>query len=53
VAEIFDFLVKQKHKNESIEHGLLSLLSSSYGMDATFFSKGLFQSVVEHSTPEE
>ncbi len=53
VSEIFDFLVKNKHSQESIRASLMTLLASPNGMDASFFTKGLVQSVTEHSSPEE
>ena len=53
VSEIFDFLVKNKHSQESIRSSIMSLLASPNGMDASFFTKGLVQSVIEHSSPEE
>lgn len=53
VSEIFDFLVKNKHPQDSIRASLMTLLASPNGMDASFFTKGLVQSVTEHSSPEE
>lgn len=53
VSEIYDFLVKSRHSQESIRASLMTLLASPNGMDASFFTKGLVQSVTENSSPEE
>lgn len=53
ISEIFEYLTKNKHDIESIKNGLLQLLSSPHMLDASFFSKGFYQSVVENSPIHE
>eukprot|EP00347_Sterkiella_histriomuscorum_P005642 403355817 len=49
ISELFDFLTKTKHDISDIEASMKMLLASPRFIDANFFTKGLFQSVLEHS----